>query len=147
EALSDGWAVRVRAASAKLFAGGEVVGKTASLRISFEDEGARLFTGVVARCALQKDHTGGNLLEGEIRSRLWLLGLGRDSRLFTEVTIKDVVQEVLEKAGIPAADQEWNLDKETPARPHIIQREESDLAFVQRLLARDGIGYAIHNGE
>jgi type VI secretion system secreted protein VgrG len=145
EALSDGCAAVVHAMSATFFDGATLVGKPAALAIDFGQEHPRVFRGIVARCTLRKASSVGNLFEVEIQSRLWLLGLGRDNRVFTKATEHTVVQQVLEKAGIPKDDQTWSLSKEPAEKQHIFQRDESNLAFVQRLLAREGIGYAIHN--
>src|SRR5262249_33060752 len=125
-----------------------LLGKPAHLAIFFGDEMPRRFHGVVARVTVQKTPSGGNLLEAEIRSRIWLLSLGRDNRIFTKVGVQKAVEEVLTKAKIPSDDQRWRLAGMTPPEmPHIFQREESDLHFVERLLAREGIGYVVHSSD
>jgi type VI secretion system secreted protein VgrG len=147
EGLSDGCAVTVRAASADFVDGTKLVGKPGKVAVHVDAGGARWFHGVITRAVLRKAPDGTNLVEAQIRSRLWLLGLGRDNRVFTGGSVKTVVNDVLVQAGIPADSQTWSLSKDPATRPHIIQREESNLAFVQRLLASEGIGYAIRNGE
>jgi type VI secretion system secreted protein VgrG len=146
EALSDGCTVRVRAACAKLLDGAPLLGKPGSLTVHHGDEAPRHFHGIIARVAAGKAPNDANLIDVEIRSRMWLLDLGRDNRIFTKTSARTVIEGILTKVGLPAAKQQWKA-KDPPERPHILQREESDLAFVQRLLAREGIGYAIHSDD
>jgi type VI secretion system secreted protein VgrG len=145
EALSDGWTAVVRAASAEFFDGSALLGKDGSLTIAIDDE-LRRFGGVIVRCTLEKVPSGANLLEVELRSRLALLAFGCDNRLFTDTDCKTIAEKILKDLGFAADQQEWNI-VDPPKRPHVLQRNESDLAFIQRLLAREGIGYAVHNGE
>jgi len=147
EALSRGCRVTVRAASASFFDGSALLGKDGHLCVFAGEDDPRWWNGAIVRCALRKTPNGGNLLEVELVSRVSLLGIGSDNRIFLDAGEMQVVQKVLELGQIPAAKQEWNLAKEPPVKPQIFQRQESDLGFIQRLLSRTGIGYAVHNGE
>src|SRR5699024_975727 len=76
---------------------------------------------------------------------LWVLGEGRHSRVFQEKTVLDIVDEVLAGYSDYAA---WETTPEVaawlePVRPrsYAVQYRESDLQFVERLLAEEGLGY------
>jgi type VI secretion system secreted protein VgrG len=69
---------------------------------------------------------------------LALLRHQRGSRIFQDASVDRVVDQVLRNAGITAR---WDLTRHYPVRAYVTQYEESDLAFVQRLLAEAGIFY------
>src|SRR4029077_12831077 len=94
EALFDGCTVTVRAASSEFFDGRQLLGKDGHLCLLLGEEEPRWFNGVVFRCVLQKTPSDGNLLQVELRSRLALLALGGDNRIFTDAGEKKVVDEV-----------------------------------------------------
>ncbi len=73
--------------------------------------------------------------------RLWRLGLTRRSRVFQNLTVQDIVGEVLKGDGIPAGDVKWDLKKKYAKREYVVQYQETDLAFASRLLEHEGIFY------
>jgi len=75
--------------------------------------------------------------------RLWLLGKRKTSRIFQNKTVPEIVTAVLEAARIP---HRWALVEKYAARTYCVQYQESDLAFVTRLLAEEGIFYVFEHG-
>lgn len=71
----------------------------------------------------------------------WLLTLRGGYRVFLEKTTEQVVTEVLAGAGIPAAAIEPRLAGAYPVRPQCVQYAEAEWAFIERLLADEGISY------
>ncbi|MCX8590065.1 hypothetical protein J3U29_01785, partial [Gilliamella sp. B3825] len=55
--------------------------------------------------------------------------------------VVDVVEEVLRNHGFTGIDFRFELNETYPAREFITQWQESDLAFIQRLLADVGIWF------
>jgi type VI secretion system secreted protein VgrG len=49
-------------------------------------------------------------------------------------------------SGSPPPDQVWMVQKKYPHKEYILQRGESDLDFVARLLEEEGVGFAVHDG-
>lgn len=77
---------------------------------------------------------------------LWRLSLTRQSRIFQEMSVQDIVTEVLAKHGI--TDHEFNqCDKGKTVREHVVQYRESDLDFINRLLEHVGIFYCIEHSD
>lgn len=74
----------------------------------------------------------------ELVPRAWLMGQRRTSRVFQGLRVDQVVQRVLDEAGVHAT---FRLETPLPVRELVIQLEETDLAFVGRLLAEHGITY------
>lgn len=65
----------------------------------------------------------------------------RSHRFFVNKSVPEVVEQVLQEHGLHGWEYEFNLKQSYPTREQINQYQESDLAFVQRLLAEVGIFY------
>ncbi len=79
------------------------------------------------------------VLELEIASRIALLEYRVDSRVFRDMDVPSIVTDVLSKAGIGV---DKRLAGSYQVRPYTVQYNESDFAFVNRLLEDEGIYYA-----
>ncbi|MFC3551862.1 type VI secretion system Vgr family protein [Lysobacter cavernae] len=82
----------------------------------------------------------------------WLLGQGRHSRVYQDKTVVQIVEAVF--AGYaPLAAWQWGDEVAaflagTRPRSYCVQYRESDLAFVSRLLAEEGLGWRLEeNGD
>jgi type VI secretion system secreted protein VgrG len=65
----------------------------------------------------------------------------RTHRFFVNKSVPDVVTEVLQEHGLKGWEYEFTLKADYPKREQINQYKESDLAFIERLLAEVGIFY------
>ena len=100
----------------------------------------RVFHGVVAEvqaCDILR-HQMQDFAHYRVRlvSRLWLLSQQTNSRVFQRKRVDEVVRTVLDEALIPHL---WLLKREYPERELCVQYEETDLQFISRLLAENGI--------
>ena len=75
--------------------------------------------------------------------RLWLLTRITRSRIYQNQRVTDVVTSVLLEMGISVR---WQVLRQYPIREYITQYEESNYAFVQRLLAEAGISFYFAQG-
>jgi type VI secretion system secreted protein VgrG len=75
---------------------------------------------------------------------LWNLSQRSDCRIFQQMNVLAIVREVLRVAGVyqeeGALEVDATLDAMAP-REYCVQYQETDLAFVQRLLEEEGIPY------
>ncbi|QIM43075.1 type VI secretion system Vgr family protein [Leclercia adecarboxylata] len=71
--------------------------------------------------------------------RIALPGLTKGSEVYLNQSVTEVVEQVLRKHGLQGPDFEFRLIREYPSRELITQWRETDLAFIQRLLAEVGI--------
>ncbi|MCE1239461.1 MAG: type VI secretion system tip protein VgrG, partial [Azonexaceae bacterium] len=123
------------------------LGRAATLSTRLADGSRAERTGLVR--VMQKLGSDG----GFARYRLtlvpwtWLLGRGRHNRVFQERTVIDIVETVFADYADVAA---WQWSDETAGflgevrgRSYCVQYDESDYAFVSRLLAEEGIGWCI----
>lgn len=65
----------------------------------------------------------------------------RSHRFFVNKSVPEVVEQVLQEHHLHDWEYEFNLKQHYPRREQINQYQESDLAFIQRLLAEVGIFY------
>ena len=73
--------------------------------------------------------------------RIALLANHHQSAIYQNTSVVDVVEEVLRNHGFTGIDFRFELNETYPAREFITQWQESDLAFIQRLLADVGIWF------
>lgn len=71
--------------------------------------------------------------------RIALLDYTKGSEIYLNQSVTEVVERVLRKHGLEGPDFEFHLSRDYPARELITQWRETDLAFIQRLLAEVGI--------
>ena len=79
--------------------------------------------------------------------RLWLLSLNHRSRVIQHRSVTEIVTDTLIEAGIPASDFTFDLEMDLSPREYCVQYDETDLAFVMRLLEHEGISFLFtHEG-
>ncbi|HDU2691508.1 TPA: phage late control D family protein, partial [Klebsiella pneumoniae] len=71
--------------------------------------------------------------------RIALLDYTKGSEIYLNQSVTEVVEKVLRKHGLEGPDFEFRLTREYPSRELITQWRETDLEFIQRLLAEVGI--------
>lgn len=124
----------------------DLLGEAVSLRVTgdpADPDSQRFFHGIVDEFRFAgADDEGHWLYHLVLRPQLWLLGKTSDNRIFQEMTVVDIVSEILDQHG--CADYEWKLRGTPPQRDYCVQYGETDLNFVQRLLEDEGIFYFHH---
>jgi type VI secretion system secreted protein VgrG len=115
---------------------------TLSLRRS-DDSSANTFVGVVTDARSSAGDSRTPFVTIQCAPRLWRLTKRTDTRIFQHMTVDAIVSDVLERAGIPAADQDWRLSESYAERVYVVQHRETDWDFVRRLLSEDGIAFAV----
>jgi len=107
----------------------------------------RYFNGVVSSfSAVGTSFRGLYGYHAEVVPQLWLLGQIEDCRVFQNKSALDIVEDVLASAGVTA--YELRVYGERPVREYTVQYNETDLAFVSRLLQEDGYFFFFeHNAD
>ncbi len=101
----------------------------------------RTISGVITRASIRGvtgDRHGVHHCKVELVPRLRLLGHGKNSRIFQHQTVMQMVDAVLEPKGI---ERDWKLSREYVQREYRVQYQESDLCFIERTLAEEGVFY------
>ncbi len=123
-----------------------IVGKSACLTTN-APQGTRHFHGVVSRFELKDRGLDKSYYRLELVPELWLLTHRYNSRIFQEKTVNEIVQAVLEDAGI-ANDRFSLAESSAPARDYCVQYRETDYNFIARLLEEEGTWwYFEHTAE
>ena len=76
-----------------------------------------------------------------LSSRLVLLSLTRRCAVWQDMSVPELVETLLRAHGLEGSDFEFHLEHTYPARELITQWRETDLQFIQRLLAEVGIWF------
>jgi type VI secretion system secreted protein VgrG len=130
-----------------LCAGGETpaaawVGEEAVLTLRDGFGGEQRVRGVIAEATTRASDDDA-ALRLVLRPHAFRWTLGRDSRVFQEMSIPDVAREVL--ADLPAT--RWALAEPHPVHPYCAQYREDDWTFVARLLEEEGIYYTFDHDD
>lgn len=126
----------------------DAIGAKAKLIIDRTDDKLPpfIFAGVVAGMDLLHAVEGRSLVRVVIVPRLHLLGLSRHSRLFTKMSVPDIIESILSDNGFGGDDYELRLGS-YDTEEHITQYRESDLDFISRWMEREGIYYYFVHSE
>jgi len=73
------------------------------------------------------------------------LDYGSDCRIFQNQTVPEIVGTILKEHGIE--DIEWLISEEHQPREFLVCYRETHLAFIERILAEEGIFYYLHHGN
>lgn len=110
----------------------------------------RVWTGIcieIAHDSAAPDEEGLSTYRLRIVPELWRLSIGQKSRIFQHSTAIDIVLRVLKDWGfeegknVVVRNVEKGDEARYPKREYCVQYEESDLAFVTRLLEDSGVSF------
>ncbi|WP_312629018.1 type VI secretion system tip protein VgrG [Scandinavium sp.] len=145
ESLSQPWRYEVTVTCATSIASNEVMLKPASFTFQtplFDGTPAvpvRTVYGVVdtfRQISMSRDEITYAL---RIVPRIALMQHTQRSEVYLNQSVPEVVEQILRSHGLEGADFEFRLSQNYPARELITQWRETDLEFIQRLLAEVGI--------
>ena len=120
-----------------------LLGSSMTVTIDTQDGYQRHFNGIACEAA----QTGVETVDGLIYARYsvclvptpWLLGSMVDCRIFTDMTVPDIVKAVLQDAGY--SDVKLSLSANYDKREYCVQYREDGLNFISRLMEQEGIYY------
>lgn len=117
------------------------LGSGVSISIDGDATVARHFHGVLFEAA-RKSVDGGVAGRFRLSLRPWmsLLDLGRNSRIYQNMSVKDIIDDVIKRAGF--TDYSINLsNRGLTQRNYCVQFRESDFMFISRLMEDEGLYY------
>jgi type VI secretion system secreted protein VgrG len=119
---------------------GLIVGKPATFSMRATARVRRVVHGILAWVQPEgaRPMDGLRCYRARLVPRFWLLKRRRMSRIFQDKSVREIVDSVLEAALVPRT---WRASREYRKRDYCVQYEETDFAFVSRLLAEEGICY------
>jgi type VI secretion system secreted protein VgrG len=119
-----------------------LIGAPAAVKIIDEAEGTSRLVGLVlAEIAHDEESRDGHHYTVVLAPPEHLLDLRSGYAIFQSKTAKEIVTAVLAEAGIPANQAVWRLSGTYSQRVHCARYDETEWAFIERMLADEGISY------
>ncbi|WP_233958486.1 type VI secretion system Vgr family protein [Pectobacterium versatile] len=116
---------------------GAVLDQPCELLVWYEGELQRRVSGIISAFAQGDTGFRRTRYQAEVRPALWRLGLRTNARIFQAQKPEAIIGALLEEAGI--TDYAFALRNEHAVREYCVQYRESDLAFITRLAAEEGM--------
>jgi Rhs element Vgr protein len=128
-----------------------LLGKQASLLVTLADGSRASFTGLIHQAEMLG--SSADLVRYRLRlsSSLWRLGRTRNSRVWTDKSVVEIVEAVLGDHR-STIDWRWTKDaleflRSTAPRRFCAQYRETDLGFIMRLLTAEGVAWRVEESE
>ena len=117
-----------------------LLGKPVTIEIDFggDDGKTRYINGICSRIAQGGRDMRLVRYHAEVVPRLWLGTRTRNSRIFQSKTVPEVLQSVLKELGVEV---KMEIAGTMHPRNYLTQYNESDFAFLSRLMEEEGIFY------
>ena len=128
-----------------------LLGKPATLETSLADGTRARFSGLVSEAAMLGSFGGLARYRLRLTPWLWRLGRTRNSRVWQDKTVIEIVESVFQEHA-PLAVWRWS-DETAPfmeaagARSYCCQYRESDFDFITRLLTEEGLSWRFEETE
>ena len=129
-----------------------LLGQAVEIVLLLPDGGARLLTGLVTAAAQNGADGGFARYTLTIEPALATLRERRNSRVFQDKSVPEIVATILDEhlaqnsAFTGAFHYRQQLTQTYPTRSYTLQYRETDLAFIERLLAEEGINTRYTHG-
>ena len=117
---------------------GDIVNKPASLAFT-EGNAPHRVSGLVVDFEQRGFRSDFALYRAVLVPRAWLLTLTHQSRIFQQMSIPEIIEDVLQGAGIPSTGYRLDLRGSYEPREYVTQFEETDWAFISRWMEHLGI--------
>lgn len=118
----------------------EIVGHKVTVWVSLPGGDKRYFNGYVSRFALVgADEEDRSIYHAVVVPWLWMLSRTADCRIFQNMKVPDIIQQVFQDAGF--SDVDARLSGEYRMWEYCVQYRETDFNFVSRLMEQEGIYY------
>ncbi len=116
----------------------KILGQNVTVRLDISASEKRYFNGFVSRFAQTGRSVGMASYQITVRPWLWFLTRRQDCRIFQDMTVPAIIQQVFKDAGF--SDFEAQLH-EGPYRTwtYCVQYRETDFDFISRLMEQEGI--------
>jgi len=146
ELISGLFAFRLRlVAESSSLAFDSIVGKDASISVGLPDGGKQFAHGIIGRFRQAGTTLRFTTYFADLYPKLWLLTKTRDSRIFQNKTVPDIVKQVLQEHGV--TDVKDALTGTYDPREYCVQYRESAFDFVSRLMESEGISYYFEHSD
>ena len=122
----------------------QIVGQSVTINVAQADDTPRHFNGIVSHFACTGKDGDMTRYELQVVPKLWTLTRYADCRIFHNMTVKDVILQVLGDRGIANQDQTTGTYKKLE---YCVQYRETDFNFISRLMEQYGIFYFFQHDD
>lgn len=123
----------------------KLIGTAATVSMNMENsDDKRHFFGYVTKAKRGEKRGRYTIYTITLRPGIWFMTQSKDSKVFQEKSVKDVISEVLQDYDISP---KWDLKETYPKLDYCVQYNETDFDFVHRLLEEAGIYYYFEHEE
>ncbi|WP_377700801.1 type VI secretion system Vgr family protein [Pseudoduganella sp. UC29_71] len=129
----------------------KLLGKPAALEVTLADGSRTRFGGEITQAAMLGSEGGLARYRLRLTPWLWRLTQVRNSRVWQDASVLDIVADVFDAYGGAAL---WRCSEDAapfmegvPPRSYCCQYRESDYHFVRRLLAEEGLSWRFEDGD
>ncbi|WP_221795117.1 type VI secretion system tip protein TssI/VgrG [Oceanobacter mangrovi] len=124
-----------------------ILQQPASLTLTQGDD-SRVIQGIVSRFDAVRQVNNQVLYKARLVPRLWELSLYHTNEVYLEMTVPEIIEQVLAEAGFESVDYDLSdLQGDYKKWPYKCQYGETHLDFISRLMERDGIYYYFTTGD
>ena len=124
----------------------DLLGKPIGVAIDLRDGTKRHVNGIVMRLGVGKPQGRHYGYRASVRPWLWFLTRTSDCRIFQEMTVPAIVEQVFGDHSAIAS-FEFKLDRSYRTRNYCVQYRETDFNFIARLLEEEGIFWFFQHKE
>ncbi len=123
-----------------------IIGKPAYLSI-YGETGERYVNGIVTRFSQGNVGNRYTVYNAELMPTIYLLSMRYKCRIFQDMSVQDIIEQIFEEAGIQSDCYRFALQGNHPAREYCVQYRESELNFISRLMEEEGIFYFFEHDD
>ncbi|MEN1678607.1 MAG: type VI secretion system tip protein TssI/VgrG [Planctomycetota bacterium] len=124
----------------------KLLGEKLTVSVRLSEREPRYFNGYVTNFAYCGKAEGNSQYKAELRPWFWVLSRNSDCRIFQEMTVPDIFQEVCKNTH-GFSDFKLQLSGNYRTRDYCVQYRESDMEFLSRLLEEEGISFYFEHTE
>ena len=114
--------------------------QAAIITLYYKNE-SRYFHGIIKYAAMKGENGQSYLYEISLVPRLWFLNYRSNCRIFQHKSVVQIISQLLDEAGLNSDEFQFHLKEHYAELDYTVQFNESDFAFISRLLERHGIHY------
>ncbi len=124
-----------------------LLGAPACLSIADRSGEKRLVHGLIR--AMEQLHTANSFTHYRcvLVPRLWFLGQITDHRIFQNLSVVEIIEQLLKEQGFDAEASSFKLSCKYEPREYCVQYGETDLHFISRLCEEEGIYFYFEHTE
>ncbi|MEM9782877.1 MAG: type VI secretion system tip protein TssI/VgrG [Pseudomonadota bacterium] len=123
----------------------DVVGQDFGIELELQDMSMRKFWGTCSHAEFVGVYRGYGLYRAVLRDWFWLMMQSKDCRIFQNMKTTEILKAVFQEIGF--SDVTIDVSGEDPEREYCVQYNETDFAFVCRLMEEDGFYYWYEHGD